>query len=207
MMKRYLLIAMLAVLACNQTTQQAATGTDSIPAPPIAADSTNVDEAEDYPHETTTDSSKISGDFNGDGKTEDVWAIITKAGHGNPVENGVADELGLQFSDPALPPVKIGCCEVRLFNEGDLDHDGAEELTVYQAPENGNVYQMYTYTFKNNAWVLLYDPFLIPTGGDYLSDKELQDRVVMENDTIFYYDVDLNSEKQELVKKQVMLNN
>lgn len=205
-MKRYLLIGLLAVLACNQTTQQAATTTDSIPTP-VAADSTDADAAEDYPHEATTDSAKISGDFNGDGKTENVWAVITKVGHGNPVENGEPDELGLQFSDPALPAFNIGCCEVRLFNEGDLNADGTDELTVYQAPMNGNVYEMKTYTYQNKAWVLLYEPFLIPTGGDFIPDEELEKRVFMEHDTIFYYDLDLNSEKQELVKKPVVLKN
>ena len=129
--------------------------------------------------------------------------FISKVGHGNPMENGVPDELALQFSDPAIPAFNIGCCEVRLINEGDLNHDGADEISAFQAPMNGNTYNWTTYTFKDNTWKPLFDSFLIPTGGDAVADQELDDRVFMENDSIFYYDTDFNDESFKLIKKAV----
>lgn len=154
-MKIYLLITLLALQACVHTAQQDDSSeslADTIQqVKPAPADSVDPDAGENYPHNATTDSSRISGDFNGDGKTEYAWAVISKPGHGNPMEDGVADEFSLQFSDPSIPEFKIGCCEVTLINEGDLNHDGADELSTYQAPGNGNTYDWTTYTFKDNC--------------------------------------------------------
>jgi len=206
-MKRYLMIGLLAIQACVHSTKEE-TGTapeqDTIRQVALA-DSADPDEPEDYPHDANTDSAKISGDFNGDGKTEFAWAVISKPGHGNPMENGESDEFSLQFSDPVIPEFRIGCCEVRLFNEGDLNHDGADEISIYQAPDNGNTYTFSTYTFKGDNWKTLFAPFLVPTGGDPVSDEDLENRVILENDSLFFYDVDFSDEHFKLVKKYVPL--
>lgn len=207
-MRRFLLIGMLTVQACiHAPTQEARTEelTDTTQVPAVIGDSTGSDAPDDYPHDPTTDSAKISGDFNGDGKQEYAWAVISKVGHGNPMENGVPDELSLQFSDPSIPAFTIGCCEVRLINEGDLNHDGADEISAFQAPMNGNTYDWTTYTFKDNAWKPLFDSFLIPTGGDAVADEELENRVFMENDSVFYYVTDYYDEGFKLMKKPVQV--
>ena len=183
---------MLIILSCNETTPKKV----NIPTDTVATQAVQPVQ--------TIDTTKLSGDFNGDGKVEFAYVIRTKEGHGNPIEDGVPDEYAIQFSDSGMAAINIGCCEARLINESDLNHDDADELSVFQAPMNGNTYQMATYTLKGNNWKELADPFLIPTGGDEVEDKELQERIFIENDSLYRYDVDVN-EDFKLVKKKVVV--
>jgi hypothetical protein len=191
-MNKYLLPGMLILLSCNETTPKKANiSTDTVAAQPVLP-------------VQTVEEPKLSGDFNGDGKVEFAYVIRTIEGHGNPIEDGVPDEYAIRFSDTGMAAINIGCCEARLINESDLNHDDGDEISVFQAPMNGNTYQMKTYTLKENNWKELSDPFLIPTGGDEVSDETLQERIFIENDTLYMYDVDVN-EDFKLVKKKVIL--
>jgi hypothetical protein len=107
-------------------------------------------------------------------------------------------------SDTNLPPINIGCCDVRIINEGDLNNDGADELSLFQAPVNGCVYSMTTHSFKNGNWLQIVKPFLIMTGCDGISNEELQKRIFTENNNIYYLDPDLNDENGALIKKKVI---
>jgi len=57
---------------------------------------------------------------------------------------------------------------------------------------NGCVYTMTTYTFYELSWEIIVEPFLIPTGCDIFTNKEIQDRIFKENNTIYYYTTDPN---------------
>jgi hypothetical protein len=164
-----------------------------------------VAESKPVPADMPEDGNKISGDFNGDGQTEFAYVVKTKEGHGNPVEDGVPDEYSLKFSNASLAPVNIGCCEARLIKEGDLNKDGRDEISVFQAPMNGNTNTMTTYSFQHNSWKVLMAPFLIPTAGDAVSDQELQQRIFLENDSIYFYDIDVNDENFKLIKTKAVL--
>jgi hypothetical protein len=159
--------------------------------------------AKDEPH-PADDSRSVTNDFNGDGHTETAFVVRTKEGHGNPVEEGVPDEYTLQFSDTALPAVNIGCCEARLINEDDLNKDGAAEISVFQAPMNGNGYTFTTWTYRKQGWGKLMDPMLIPTAGDEVADEDLRKRVFLENDTLYFMATDVNDEHFKLVKKKAV---
>jgi hypothetical protein len=150
------------------------------------------------------DSNTIVGDFNGDGRTDTAFVVRTKEGYGNPVEDGVPDEYAIQFTDTLLHSVNINCCEARLFNEGDLDSDGADEIGVFKAPENGNVYFMSVWTFRDQRWEEFMESFAVPTGGDDLSDKEVQQKVFLENGIVYYLDVDLELGYKPIKKKAVL---
>ncbi|WP_147323505.1 putative periplasmic lipoprotein [Chitinophaga silvatica] len=151
-------------------------------------------------------SDTITGDFNGDGKIDSAWMKLTKQGYGNPVEDGVPDEYTVFFSDTSLSGIKIGCCEAILINEGDLNKDGKDELSTYQASENGNTYRMSTWTFGTGNWQPLFKTFLIPTGGDYIPLSEIEKRVFMRNDSLFYLDFDPNDEGFRTVEVPINLN-
>lgn len=148
---------------------------------------------------------KIYGDFDGDGKADLATAIKIKEGKGNPIEDGTADEYKIQFSGTQLTALNTGCCEIRLINEGDLNNDGADDLSIYQAPMNGCTYSITTYSFTNGVWKQIIETFLIPTACNYLSDADLQKRVFKENDIVYYYNTDQNDENGKLIKKRVTI--
>jgi hypothetical protein len=147
---------------------------------------------------------KIQGDFNGDKQPEFAFATKLREQQGNPVEGGTSAEYQLQFSDTNLPHINIGCCDVRIINEGDLNTDGADELSLFLAPVNGCVYSMTTYSFKNGIWLQIIKPFIIMTDCDGVSNEELQNRIFTENKSIYYLDTDLNDENAALIKKKVI---
>ena len=128
---------------------------------------------------------KIEGDFDGDGKDEFAIITQTKQGEGNPVEDGTPDEYAISFSNKELKPILIGCCEAQLINEGDLNQDGKEDFSVYQAPMNGTVYEMTTYSLQNLKWKQIVETFLIPTAHEELNNEEPQKRVFLENNTLY----------------------
>lgn len=167
--------------------------------PPVVKDTAD-------PSRPPADSNAITGDFNGDGQTDTAYIVRTKNGYGNPMEDdGVADEYAVRFAGNKLPDAKIGCCEARLFNEGDLNLDGADEFSVYQWPMNGTVCDMTTLTFRDHRWQPLITPFVIPTGAEYLSDEDIQRRVFLEKGIIYFMDVDPNDDHFKLVKKKATL--
>ena len=146
---------------------------------------------------------KIQGDFNGDGIKETAKVVKTKNRIGNPIEDGIAEEYEIQFSDPNLKSIKVGCCEVRLINEGDLNNDKTDEISIFQAPMNGCTYSMTTYSFVKGDWIQLVKTFLISTACEDLSDKELQERIFKENNSIYFLDVDPNDKTFKLVKRKL----
>lgn len=146
---------------------------------------------------------KIQGDFNGDGQTDFATATKVKERQGNPIEGGTPAEYEIRFSDDNLKSIKAGCCDIRLINEGDLNNDGADDISVFQAPMNGCTYTMTSYSFTNRSWKPIVQPFLIPTGCDNLSDDDVQKRIFKEKNAIYYYYTDPNDENGKLIKKKV----
>ncbi|QOG04082.1 hypothetical protein [Flavobacterium sp. MDT1-60] len=149
---------------------------------------------------------KIEGDFDGDKKNEFAIITQTKQGEGNPVEDGTPDEYTISFSNKKLKPIIIGCCEAQLINEGDLNHDGKEDFSVCQAPMNGSVYEMTTYSLQNSNWKQIVETYLIPTAHKELDNEDLQKRVFLENDILYILKEDPNDENYRLIKKKIELN-
>ena len=148
---------------------------------------------------------KIQGNFSENGKKITASVIKTKEAKGNPIEDGMPAEFEIRFSDAKLKPIKAGCCEIILINEGDLNNDGNDEISVYQAPMNGCTYTMTTYSYIKGNWKKIVQPFLIPTGCESLSEKDLQNRVFQENKTVYFLKNDMSEENGKLIKKKVSL--
>ncbi|MBE0391728.1 hypothetical protein [Flavobacterium sp. PL002] len=144
---------------------------------------------------------EIQGNFYGDGQNSIATVKRVKIGKGNPVEDGTADEYEVQFSGKKLKSISSGCCEIRLINEGDLNNDGADEISIFQAPMNGCTYAMTTYSFTKGAWKIIIKTFLIPTGCEYMSDEDLQNRIFVDNSMVYFLDTDMADEEVKLIKK------
>ncbi|MFL5809268.1 MAG: hypothetical protein ACJ749_07075 [Flavisolibacter sp.] len=142
---------------------------------------------------------KITGDFNGDRKTDTAFLKV-KTNSKSKVHSWT-----LSFSDKSIPAMPLGCCDVILINEGDLNGDKTTEISVFQAPENGCVYMWTTYSLKTNRWTKFIEPFLIATDCENFKPADLQNRVFKENGKVYYWDVDPNDEENKPIKKQVLV--
>lgn len=146
---------------------------------------------------------KIEGIFLGNGKNIIASVVKTKEEQGNPIEDGTPAEYEIRFSDNKLKPILAGCCEIILINEGDLNNDKKDEISIYQAPMNGCTYSMTTYSIIHGNWKKIIDPFLVPTGCERINNKDLQKMISSENHKIYYYMKDMSNEKGKLIKKKV----
>lgn len=167
-----------------------------------AEDSTRVEVA----NMTTENTSNEEGaDYTSDGIKNTAKLLLTKEGEGNPVKNGTPDEYSIVFSNKKLPQLPIGCCGVIIIREGDLDGDSGEEFSVFQAPMNGYVYTMTTYSFKEGKWAELFKPFLTPTGCEQIAESDLKNCVFNENGKIYIMATDFNDESFKTIKTQVKM--
>jgi len=148
-----------------------------------------------FSQKSLTVGQRITGDFNGDGKTDTAFVKqTTKA----KVRNWT-----LLFSDKTISSIRLGCCEVYLINEEDLDKNKTTEISVFQAPENGCTYMWTTYSYIAGTWTKLIPMFLVPTGCDPFTAADLEKKVFIENDRVYYWDIDPNNDQGKPLKKQV----
>jgi len=138
---------------------------------------------------------KIYGDFNGDGKFEYAYRKLVKKGYGNPVENGIPAEYELHFSDEKIKPIKDNLYYFILINEGDLNNDGSDEISVRQDPMNGCTGLVKVFTIKDGESSYLFKPFWFYRGvcdNDISIDPE--DLVENDNGTIYYYEYNVDAD-------------
>lgn len=132
----------------------------------------------------------IYGDFDGNGTYEYAYIELTKKGNGgNPIDGaGIPDEYAIKFTDKTFPIFSFypGCCETLLINEGDLNNDGSDEISLFHAPMNGCCYDWMTLTLHNGKWEQLIDMLLLCFGCEGILPKdELQDVITLENGIIY----------------------
>ncbi|MFT7590741.1 MAG: hypothetical protein ACI9UJ_000653 [bacterium] len=138
--------------------------------------------------------SSVYGDFNGDGVKEYAFCVQTDKGYGNAIENGVPGAYSIYFSSATISEIKVGCCDVILINEGDLNDDGADDLSLYQAPMNGNTYSMKTMSLNDSLWNVIVPTFLIPNSGFNISSEGLQNKVYERDGIIYFQQTDFDNE-------------
>jgi hypothetical protein len=117
----------------------------------------------------------IGGDFDGNGTKE--YAFIS------PTCGLIA------FTDENLEKVfdlgKLDGKNTKLFNEGDLNNDGADDFSVYIYGARQNILYIYIYD-PSTKW--LKASSLIFNSNEKLSDEEINSRVFEEDNQIFCYD-------------------
>ena len=197
MNRLYMLAIAIVLISCQQSSKEE----KSIDEPQI-----EVSKPKEIEKNKITIGEKIQGDFDKDGKKDVAIAVKTKEGIGNPVEDGTPAEYEIQFSNK-IKSISAGCCDVILINEGDLNNDGADDISVFQAPGNGCVYSMATYFYTKGNWQKIVPTFLIPTECESVSEDELQKRVFKEGNSIYFYESDLNDESGGLVKRKASIKN
>jgi hypothetical protein len=138
---------------------------------------------------------KIYGDFNGDGKFEYAFRVLTKKGQGNPVEDGSPDEYELKFSDKNIKSIRDDFYWFTLINEGDLDNDGSDEISVREEPMNGCIGNVKTFTIKNGKSSYLFEPFSFYRGTcDNNMSINPQDLVENDNGIVYYYEYNADAD-------------
>ena len=101
----------------------------------------------------------VLGDFNGDGQKESMWLIPPKL-----TEDGMDCESGcgcvIRFSDNTIPDLSISdfCIGGNPVNEGDLNDDGQDEITIIPDWFTSTWRKAYIYHLKNGKWELLVKP-------------------------------------------------
>lgn len=186
---------LLMVVACGQPAVENTTKSNPAAAP--AAPTVPVRSPSVPPADTVS----ITGDFNGDGVTDTAFSVM----HEKAVEENTQDYYIVRFSGNALPATTSLPGRQRLVNEGDLNGDGADELTLFGEPLHGCTYTLQTFFLQGGAWRQLTAPWLVPTACNYMSDDELQQRIVLENGELYRFTEDVNDEDFKLIKQPLPL--
>lgn len=205
-MKRIVLLFALASLyACHQpaTVQQETSDAASVPVVAATSPTPSPDSSvpvlpeENEPGEAIG----ISGDFNGDGVIDSAWRELVRQSP-DPDEPHI---FAVRFNTPAIPGMENIQNRFRLINEGDLNGDGYPEISLFQSPLHGTVHYMTTWTLTPAGWKRIAGPWMVPTAGEYLDDKALQSRIVLENDTLYYWQEDVEDDNFTLRKHVLQL--
>jgi hypothetical protein len=141
---------------------------------------------------------RIAGDFNGDGKKDTALAKMST----NPKTK--ARSWKVTFSDKTIPVISLGCCAITLINEGDLNHDKSPEISVLQAPQNGCSFLWTTYSFEGGRWRKFIAPFRVFNQCEDFTRSQLEKRVFVEKNKVYYWDVVHDNEEDKPVKIEVV---
>ncbi|MFW5982871.1 MAG: CsgG/HfaB family protein [bacterium] len=142
---------------------------------------------------------KVKGDFNGDGEIDYVKLKIVgqkeeKWVGGSKVMKNIYSLVTLNLNVEPLD-LGIGTREPYLINEGDLNNDGADALSVFYPPENGNYYFIQIFTISNKEWKERYESI-----GARMDGPPRKDIIFKKDNTAYYYDT-FNKENKKLKKK------
>ena len=127
----------------------------------------------------------IEGDFNGDGKTEQLWIESNN-------ENG-APMCTIKCSDASIPAITIDTCfGGHLVFEEDLNGNGSDEFSFIQFGDASEWMSCQLYTFTNGKWCKPIDAFSIYGFGvkeDRIRKATKKNRVIVQKDGWEYYDI------------------
>jgi hypothetical protein len=117
----------------------------------------------------------IAGNFDGTGFTD--YAFIT------PHSGNVAFSKG---ESPDVTDLDLNPIYDKLFKEGDLDNDGADDFSVYRY-KKGIRNEILTYLHSYNApWVLILTIDL--KHDEKISDEDVEARVFRKNNQVYFLD-------------------
>ncbi|SFO27418.1 hypothetical protein SAMN05428949_4745 [Chitinophaga sp. YR627] len=156
------------------------------------------------------DTVHILGDFDGDFRQDTGYGVFYakrgREGNGEEVESNMEYQYIVRFSaaDIRAMPVITGR-HIRLVNEGDLNGDGKDEISVFEQSMRACTYTVSTWSYSDGRWLRISDYWYIPTACEYISDEDLEKRIVLEDGTVYYYETDVNDSDFPLVRKELRL--
>jgi hypothetical protein len=196
-MNKCLIVLVFVVLSCNNPDKENRQKPASVKiavATPIADTGLMTIASPPQFTEIIPDTIRIEGDFNGDHVVDVAYAVLYRE-----------DRYIVRFSSDSLRALPPSEGRIRLVNEGDLNNDGRDELSVFHESKHGCFYYVSTWTYMKGRWKHITKSWILPYFCDYISDEELQDRIVLEDGTVYYYEADVKDENFSLVKKEMFL--
>jgi hypothetical protein len=163
------------------------------------ASSTGLDStAVEYPAQETD----VTGDFDGDGKSEKVLVRLINDANMNPEEPW---SYAFEFSNSKLPPIEIspmmadGCY---VLNEGNIDGQAGDELSVIVCDINKTA-SLSLYKFKGNDWETISEGIDIVCGLPETIDP--QDLVVKADSGIYALEFEMISYDSNTYQKKELI--
>lgn len=140
--------------------------------------------------------SPITGEFDGNGKSEKAWVITIEQGQSGNGEEMVyiPARRRIRFSSSLLPAIDIENA-AGIYNIGDINQNHTDEILAccqYGLDPFDKTYRVYSFDKSRNSWRMLLHP-AIP---DIVRHDDPAKWVFLKGDTIFYW-----SSIQTLIKK------
>ena len=152
---------------------------------------------------------QIEGQFDTQGEAKVVKIAQTKFGNGR-IEDGKPNEYIISFNNGEIKPIEMicACSNPILINEGDLNNDGIDEISVASISKIDSIIVLETYSVANKRFKLL----LLSTIGvkKEVEQSKLQSFIVKEGDNIIqnsYFDgisVNKKGETNNKIQKKVI---
>ncbi|MCF6401274.1 hypothetical protein L3C95_00205 [Chitinophaga filiformis] len=157
------------------------------------------------------DTVRVEGYFNGDTSRDIGYGVFYgRINSDKPHEEGMEvtseTQYVVRFQDNKIKPMPVVIGRhIRLVNEGDLNGDGEDDISVFVQSMHACMYTCSTWSYIAGRWVRITEYWDIPTACDYLSDEDLESRIEMEDGELYYYETDINDKDFPLVKKELTL--
>ncbi len=101
---------------------------------------------------------KLKGSFTVKGRQQSVWLVPPTIDSTEMNCTGGCNVI-LKFTDPKIPVIVVkGSIGGTLYNLGDLDGDGKDEIGILHQWFNGCWNAFDVYTFKNSSWEMAVPP-------------------------------------------------
>lgn len=214
MQKSLYALCLLLLPACHAPTEYSGkkeSGTDRSPMAEAAID-TGMMVVTSPPEEAQIipDTVHVGGYFNSDTSYDRGYGVFygrvpgasATAGGGALTET----QYIVRFQDNRIRPMPVVTGRhIRLVNEGDLNADGKDEISIFVQSMQACMYTASTWSYTRGRWIRITEYWNIPTACAYMSDEDLQNRIVLEDGVLYYYDTDTNDKDLPLVKKELIL--
>jgi len=134
-------------------------------------------------------------DFNGDGKNDIDGMVMQERGQ----------KLIISFANKDIPKIHLRTGNAIPVGEGDLNGDGAAELTLAAEPNHGCTYDITTWSLQGGKWKQVFGPELFPTACETINADSVDSLIVKENGKVYFYKTDVNDEDFKKVKTEIHL--